>query len=409
MILGCCDTIGSQAGDVARTAWLVAGLPDHVPGVTIDRQCGSSQQAVHFAAQGVMSGTQDLVVAGGVQNMSAIPISAAMLVGQQYGFTTPFAESPGWLARYGDQEVSQFRSAEMIAEKWDITPRGDGGVRARLPRARAHRDRRGPLRPRDRAGRPRRWASFATDECPRETSLEKMAGLEPLAPGGRITAAVASQICDASSAMLIASEQAVADHGLTPRARIHHLSVRGDDPVWMLTGPIRGHPARAGRRPASRVDDIDLFECNEAFASVVLAWMKETGVPHEQGQRQRRRHRARPPDRRHRHPDHDDAAQRARAHRRPLRPADHVRGRRPGQRDDHRAAVIRWASSRPAGDVLDGSWTATRQTPFGRRHTSRSPRFGLEVAVAVAGPRARFGRRPATATPRSNSPAPGAV
>ena len=119
--MGCCDTIGSQAGDVARTAWLVAGLPDHVPGVTIDRQCGSSQQAVHFAAQGVMSGTQDLVVAGGLQNMSAIPISAAMLVAQQYGFSTPFAESPGWLERYGDQEVSQFRSAEMIAEKWDIS------------------------------------------------------------------------------------------------------------------------------------------------------------------------------------------------------------------------------------------------------------------------------------------------
>ena len=121
VILGCCDTIGSQAGDIARSAWLVAGLPDHVPGVTIDRQCGSSQQAVHFAAQGVMSGTQDLVVAGGVQNMSAIPISAAMIVGQQYGFSTPFAESPGWQARYGDQEVSQFRSAEMIAEKWDIS------------------------------------------------------------------------------------------------------------------------------------------------------------------------------------------------------------------------------------------------------------------------------------------------
>ena len=121
VILGCCDTIGSQAGDVARTAWLVAGLPDHVPGVTIDRQCGSSQQAVHFAAQGVMSGTQDLVVAGGLQNMSAIPISAAMLVADQYGFTTPFAESPGWVKRYGDVEVSQFNSAEMIAEKWDVS------------------------------------------------------------------------------------------------------------------------------------------------------------------------------------------------------------------------------------------------------------------------------------------------
>ncbi|HLO34838.1 MAG TPA: beta-ketoacyl synthase N-terminal-like domain-containing protein, partial [Candidatus Deferrimicrobium sp.] len=121
VIMGCCDTIGSQAGDVARTAWLVAGLPDHVPGVTIDRQCGSSQQAVHFAAQGVMSGTQDLVVAGGVQNMSAIPISSAMLVGQPLGFSTPFAESPGWVKRYGDQEVSQFRSAEMIAERWGIS------------------------------------------------------------------------------------------------------------------------------------------------------------------------------------------------------------------------------------------------------------------------------------------------
>ncbi|MFJ9315810.1 acetyl-CoA C-acetyltransferase [Pimelobacter simplex] len=280
VILGCCDTLGSQAGDIARTAWLVAGLPDHVPGVTIDRQCGSSQQAVHFAAQAVMSGTQDLVVAGGVQNMSAIPISAAMLAGQQYGFSTPFAESPGWIKRYGDQEVSQFRSAEMIAEKWDISREDmERYALASHERARAAID----------AGR---FASeiapytledgtvFATDQCPRDTSLEKMAGLEPLAPGGRITAAVASQICDGSAALLVASEQAVKDHGLTPRARIVHLSVRGDDPVWMLTGPI---PAtkHALARSGMSIDDIDLFECNEAFASVVLAWMKETGVPHD--------------------------------------------------------------------------------------------------------------------------------
>jgi acetyl-CoA C-acetyltransferase len=278
VILGCCDTIGSQAGDVARTAWLVAGLPDEVPGVTIDRQCGSSQQAVHFAAQGVMSGTQDLVVAGGVQNMSAIPISAAMLVGQQYGFTTPFAESPGWLARYGDQEVSQFRSAEMIADKWAISrERMEEFALSSHERARA-------------AIAEERFASqiepvalpdgrsFTTDECPRETSLEKMAALEPLAPGGRITAAVASQICDASSAMLIASESALADHGLTPRARIHHLSVRGDDPVWMLTAPIRA-TRHALDKTGMSVDDIDLFECNEAFAPVVLAWSDELGVP----------------------------------------------------------------------------------------------------------------------------------
>jgi acetyl-CoA C-acetyltransferase len=275
VIMGCCDTIGSQAGDVARTAWLVAGLPDHVPGVTVDRQCGSSQQAVHFGAQGVMSGTQDLVVAGGVQNMSAIPISAAMLAGQQYGFTTPFAESPGWMARYGDQEVSQFRSAEMIAEKWDISRQEmeefalASHERARAAIAEGRFD--GEIEP---------LGDFDTDQCPRETTLEKMAGLESLARGGRITAAVASQICDASSALLIASERAVADHGLTPRARIHHLSVRGDDPVWMLTGPIRA-TQHALERTGLAIDDIDLFECNEAFASVVLAWMKETGAPHE--------------------------------------------------------------------------------------------------------------------------------
>jgi acetyl-CoA C-acetyltransferase len=278
VVMGCCDTIGSQAGDVARTAWLVAGLPDHVPGVTIDRQCGSSQQAVHFAAQGVMSGTQDLVVAGGLQNMSAIPISAAMLVAQQYGFSTPFAESPGWVKRYGDQEVSQFRSAEMIAEKWDIS-REEMEEFALASHTRAwtaidegrFKNEIAPVTLPDGRG-------FDTDECPRETSLEKMAGLKPLAEGGRITAAVASQICDASSAMLVAGERALEQHGLTPRARIHHLSVRGDDPVWMLTGPIRA-TRHALEKTGLSVDDIDLFECNEAFASVVLAWARELDVP----------------------------------------------------------------------------------------------------------------------------------
>jgi acetyl-CoA C-acetyltransferase len=280
VILGCCDTIGSQAGDVARTAWLVAGLPDHVPGVTIDRQCGSSQQAVHFAAQGVLSGTQDLVVAGGVQNMSAIPISAAMLVGQQYGFSTPFAESPGWQRRYGDQEVSQFRSAEMIAEKWHISREEmEEFALASHQRARAAISE-GRFEPEIAPVALAGGQSFTTDECPRDTSLEKMASLGPLMPGGRITAAVASQICDAASAMLIASAGAVREHELTPRARIHHLSVRGDDPVWMLTGPIRA-TSYALEKTGLGIDDIDLFECNEAFASVVLAWMKETGAPHE--------------------------------------------------------------------------------------------------------------------------------
>ncbi len=276
VIMGCCDTIGGQAGDVARTAWLVAGLPDHVPGVTIDRQCGSSQQAVHFAAQGVMSGTQDLVVAGGLQNMSAIPISSAMLVAQQYGFSTPFAESPGWVKRYGDQEVSQFRSAELIAERWDIS-REQMEAFALESHQRA-------IRAIDEGRFDREIApvgDLTTDEGPRrDTTLEKMAALQPLAPGGRITAAVASQISDAATAVLIAGEQAVKDHGLTPRARIHHLSVRGDDPIWMLTGPIAA-TRHALAKVGMTVDDIDLFECNEAFASVVLAWAKETGAPLE--------------------------------------------------------------------------------------------------------------------------------
>lgn len=276
VIFGCCDTIGSQAGDIARTAWLVAGYPDHVPGVTVDRQCGSSQQAVHFAVQGVLSGTADLIVAGGVQNMSAIPISSAMVVGQQFGFSTPFAESPGWQARYGDQEVSQFRSARMIAEKWGLS-------RSSLEEF-AFESHRRALAAID-GGRFAREISpvgtFSVDEGPRrDTSLEKMAGLKPLEEGSPLTAAVASQISDGAGALLIASERAVAEHGLTPRARVHHISVSGADPVWMLTAPI---PAtqRALEKTGMSVEDIDLFECNEAFAPVVLAWMREVGVPHE--------------------------------------------------------------------------------------------------------------------------------
>ncbi len=273
VIYGCVDTIGPQAGDIARTAWLTAGLPDHVPGTTIDRQCGSSQQAVHFAAQAVMSGTTDLVVAGGVQNMSAIPISSAMLVGEQFGFTTPFAESPGWAARYGDQEVSQFRSADMIAEKWGCSREEmeDFALESHRRAVQAIDEGRfeaeiAPL------------GDVAVDEGPRrEPDIAKMKSLKPLIEGGRVTAAVASQISDAAAAMLIASEGAVKSHGLTPRARIHHLSVRGADPVWMLTAPIPA-TAHALEKAGMTIDQIDLVEINEAFASVVMAWMKETGA-----------------------------------------------------------------------------------------------------------------------------------
>ena len=269
VVFGCVDTIGPQAGDIARTCWLAAGLPEEVPGTTVDRQCGSSQQAVHFAAQAVMSGTSDVVVAGGVQNMNQIPISAAMLAGQPYGFETPFNDSKGWVERYGTQEVSQFRSAEMIAEKWDIS-REDMEVFALESNERALR-----------AIAEKRFereivsvGEFKDDETPRESSLQKMATLKPLIDGGRLTAAVSSQIADAASAMLVVSEDALKSHNLTPRARIHHLSVRGADPVWMLTAPI---PATefALQKTGLSTQDIDLVEINEAFASVVLAWQKE--------------------------------------------------------------------------------------------------------------------------------------
>ncbi|OXM64611.1 MULTISPECIES: acetyl-CoA C-acetyltransferase [Amycolatopsis] len=273
VILGCTDTLGPQSGNIARTAWLAAGFPDHVPGVTVDRQCGSSQQAVHFAAQAVLSGTQDLVVAGGVQNMSRIPISAAMLAGREYGFDDPFSGSKGWQERYGSVEVSQFRSADMIAEHWDIT--------REAMEAYALRSHQRALDAIDSG----RFAAeivpvdgFEVDEGPRrDTSLERMRGLKPLSDGSRLTAAVASQISDGASAAVLASEKFVREHGLTPRARIHHISVRAADPVWMLTGPIPA-TAHALRKTGLTVDDIDLFEVNEAFASVVLAWLDETGA-----------------------------------------------------------------------------------------------------------------------------------
>lgn len=272
VIFGCVDAIGPQAGDIARTCWLAAGLPEEVPGTTIDRQCGSSQQAVHFAAQAVMSGTQDLIVAGGVQNMTMIPISSAMTVAQPMGFDDPFSGSTGWVSRYGTQEVSQFRGAEMIAEKWGIS-RDDmeefavsSHIKAIAARGAGHFEREiVPIN------------GVNADEGPREPNWEKIRSLPALVDGGRITAAMASQISDAATAMLIASEDAVRTHGLKPRARIHHLSVRGGDPIMMLSAPIPATAYALGKAGMS-IDEIDTVEINEAFASVVLAWLKETGA-----------------------------------------------------------------------------------------------------------------------------------
>jgi acetyl-CoA C-acetyltransferase len=272
VVFGNVDSVGGQAGDIARTCWLAAGLPDHVPGTTIDRQCGSAQQALHFAAQAVMSGTMDVVVAGGVQQMSRIPIGTAMTAGQPLGFDDPFTGSEGWVARYGTGEVTQFRAAELIAEKWDISREDmeefsvESHVRARRAQAEGRFDPEiAPL------------AGVTADEGPREPNWDKIRSLPTLAEGGRVTAACASQISDGSAAMLVVNEQGLADHGLTPRARIHHLSVRGDDPIYMLTAPIPA-TAHALARTGMAIDDIDLVEINEAFAPVVIAWLKETGA-----------------------------------------------------------------------------------------------------------------------------------
>ncbi|MFJ9665176.1 acetyl-CoA C-acetyltransferase [Streptomyces sp. NPDC101219] len=275
VVLGCLDTVGPQAGDIARTSWLAAGLPETVPGVTVDRQCGSSQQAVHFAAQAVLSGTADLVVAGGTQNMSMVPIAyAARQAALPLGLTEgPYAGSRGWRARYGDRPVSQFHGAELIARTWDIS-------RPAMEEF-ALRSHRRAVRARDEGRFLREivpYGDMTDDEGPRrDTSLAKMAALRPLAEGGRLTAAVSSPVSDGASAMLLASERAVRDHGLTPRARVHHLSARGEDPIRMLTAPIPA-TAHALKKTGMSIDAIDLVEINEAFAPVVLAWLHETGA-----------------------------------------------------------------------------------------------------------------------------------
>jgi acetyl-CoA C-acetyltransferase len=271
VIMGCVSQIGPQTFDIARNAWLSAGLPQSVPGVTVDRQCGSSQQAVHFAAQGVLSGTQDIVVAAGVESMSIVAMGASVMLPMQAGLPAPFGD--GWKERFGDQEISQFRGAQMICERWGLK-------RLQLEEFALESHQRA-VRAIDEGRFASQIAPLAgvdTDEGPRrDTSLEKMAGLPALREDWEITAATSSQISDGAAALLIVSEQALRQHGLTPLAKITTLTVVGDDPVIMLTGPI---PAtqKALARAGLGVTDIDVFEVNEAFAPVLLAWSQETGA-----------------------------------------------------------------------------------------------------------------------------------
>ncbi len=233
VIFGNVDSVGGQAGDIARTCWLVAGGPEHVPGTTVDRQCGSAQQAVHFAAQAVMAGVNDLVVAGGVQQMSQIPISSAMTLASDLGFPDPFTTSPGWVARYGPDEVSQFTGAELIAEKWDLS-RDEMEAFAVESHTRALKAQANGLfegeiapleRPHCRRGPPR--AQLGEDPQPQDARARGP-------PDGRVRQP--DQRCLGVDPDRVRA--GVKDHGLTPRARIHHMSVRGDDPIFMLTAPI---------------------------------------------------------------------------------------------------------------------------------------------------------------------------
>ncbi|MFC4944282.1 acetyl-CoA C-acyltransferase [Pseudonocardia sp. GCM10023141] len=273
VILGCVGQVGAQAYNIARTAALSAGLPESVPGVTVDRQCGSSQQAVQFAAQAIRSGDQDVVIAGGVEVMSLVSIGASGSV--ELGMGHPRG-GQGWAERFAGQDISQFRGANTMAERWGLT-------REDLERF--------ALRSHQRAATAIDGGRFddeivAIGDVKRDngarpdTTLEKMASLHPVVPGAIITAAVSSQISDGAAALVLASGDAVDRFGLTPLARVHATTVVGSDPVVMLSGPI---PAteRVLQRTGLSVDDIDLFEINEAFASVPLAWQRELGVDPE--------------------------------------------------------------------------------------------------------------------------------
>lgn len=279
VIMGCVSQGGEQGLHFGRNAVLASTLPTSVPAVTIDRQCGSSQQAIHFAAQAVMSGTQDLVIAAGAESMSRVAMGSTgrWTLEPKAGSPT----SPGLAQKYPETIFSQFTGAEMIAEKWDLS-RGDLDAFALESHKRAMRatdagdfDAEVLALDIELAGGTERH--IHDEGIRREATLDSIGSVRTLAEGGRISAANASQICDGAAAVMVASEQAVKDHGLTPLARIHHLTVTAGDPVIMLEEPLFA-TQRALQRAGMNIDDIDLFEVNEAFAPVPLAWLKHTGA-----------------------------------------------------------------------------------------------------------------------------------
>jgi acetyl-CoA C-acetyltransferase len=280
VVMGCVMQVGEQSTNVARNAILASKLPESVPGTSVDRQCGSSQQALQFAAQAVMSGTQDVVIAAGVESMTRVPMGLSVALPAKEGFGVP--KSPRMEERYPNIQFSQFMGAEMVAEKYKLTKDqlDEYGYRSHqraiaATQAGAFKDELVAVDGKDAEGATVR---HDVDEGIRfDASLDGMRGVKLLREGGRITAATSSQICDGASGVMIVSEKALKELNLTPMARIHHLSVIGHDPVIMLEAPL---PAteRALKKAGMSIDDIDLFEVNEAFASVPVAWLQTTGA-----------------------------------------------------------------------------------------------------------------------------------
>ena len=279
VITGCVSQAGEQAMQVGRMGVLASKLPESTPAVTIDRQCGSSQQAIQFAAQAVMSGTQDAVIASGVESMSRVPMGSNATLHMKEGLG--HYKSPGLEEKYPDIQFSQFMGAEMIAEKHGFSKEQldafalqshEKAIRA--TETGAFEDEIVPVTIETPDGEEK----HILDEGIRfDATLDGIAGVKLISPDGKITAASASQICDGSSAVLVVSEQALKEHGLTPLARIHDLTVTAGDPVIMLEEPLFATD-RALKRAGLKIDDIDLYEVNEAFAPVPLAWLKHTGA-----------------------------------------------------------------------------------------------------------------------------------
>lgn len=285
VIMGCVSQVGEQAGNVARNAILASRLPESVPGTSVDRQCGSSQQALHFAAQAVMSGAMDIVIAAGVESMTRVPMGLSSQLPAKNGFGVPM--SPAMELRYPGVKFSQFTGAEMIARNYDLS-REQLDQYALLSHQRAIAATQAgrfnrevvPVEVRLADGT-RNGEMHTTDEGIRyDATLESIGSVKLIAEGGRVTAATASQICDGAAGLMVVNEAGLKKLGVKPLARVHHMTVIGHDPVIMLEAPL---PAtlHALKKAGMRINDIDLFEVNEAFAPVPLAWLKATGADPE--------------------------------------------------------------------------------------------------------------------------------